>query len=273
MPGNETMRVYLICKGGNVEPRPEPLWLNTPMNMETASDAPKDGTGYGDYVYVKTTKTDDDIQAALDARYMEGYKQGWLDGYIAGLDQGGRELWEAFGVNQQQQTLYELGYDSANMRLTIPSYDQDGRLLNIEYHRGTEDGWEIGYENTSEMGSLYQPDTSVTSSDTTLLVPSSMSAIHSTFLMAQVSDALGIDPMMIYSVPPSSRIPECSALLGELDTDRIIMVVPLQDDTVDENQLHAMRNCCTIIRPAATLEKMIMFNEGFDWLERLIAMS
>lgn len=273
MPGHETKRVYRTCQRACNDPRPEPLWLNTPLNREDAAGSPQEEVGYGAHVFIKTSKTDDDIQAALDARYMEGYNQGYLDGYIAGLEQGGRELWELFGVDEMKQTLYELGYDPAKMRLTIPSYDQEGRLLNIEYHTGADYGWEVSWENETGLGSLYQPDTSITHSDTTLLVPDSISAIHSTFNMAQMANHLEMEPMMIYSVPPASRIPECSALLGELDTNRIVMIVPLQDDSVDDNQLAAMSNCCRIIRPAAKLEDMIKYNRDFSWLERMINMA
>lgn len=267
-PGHETVRVFRACERACTEPAKEPLWLNTPMNTGL--------NGYGSHItHVITSTTDEELQEALDARYMEGYKQGWLDGYVTGLDHGGREVWEGLGFSELVQGMYELGWDAENNRVTIPQYDQEGRLMNVEYRSVNEDasGWDVEYENNGLIGSLYQPDTSVKASSTALLVTDSLVAIQAAQEMMKLSARMDIDPWMIYSVPDASMIPECSALLGELDAERIIMVVPLQNSSISESQMSSMRTCCQIVRPAASLDNLIRYNDDMSWLERLIKMS
>jgi hypothetical protein len=173
--------------------------------------------------------------------------------YHAQLNEHGRQLWYARGLDDDWQNWYEVGYCAdwhGSPTLTIPYFDDTRELLNIKHRllNVTEHGGKYRYELSGQGVHLYLTDTTATLGGHVIAIEGEIKAMV-TFAVIQDGTVVGI---------PGSSMPEY--LLKQFDKcDRITLVL---DPGAEEKalriaeQLGASR--CRVLIPPMKIDDGIL---------------
>lgn len=165
-------------------------------------------------------------------------QEAWWQGFHAGLSASAKEFWMGLGATETYINSLQLGYCDDADALTIPYFDAEGRLMNIEY-RPTIDPQQATYQST--LPSLLRvkggdDDTPI------LLVPDSLQAI----IAAQYRH---VAPYPLYAMPHMQMDGQSmEALQG-----REAVVVATEDDS----RIHPLKGKAKILQLPMNFSEMV----------------
>lgn len=192
--------------------------------------------------------------------YQQGYKDGWLDGFQAGLAIG-RKYWHAVGMQDDLISLYELGYSQERDALTVPYFNWSHELVNMEY-QGLNG--EVEYEQG--QGAFYIPDTTHKSGRYAFITHDSLTAMRGYVVAANDATRAGIDTPVVLGLP--HNLPINKQLLDEIDSEYFVFVAPYGLE-VDRAILKALRGKCKFLRLPTGFEQMVN-TSGLSWIEWML---
>lgn len=194
--------------------------------------------------------------------YLRGYKEGWLDGFQSGLAVG-RKYWNALSVSDSMIALYGLGYSPEKEALTVPYYDWNNELLNIEYQH--IDG-NFEYEQTAD--SFYITDPTNKSGRYTFITHNTLSAMRGYVSAANSATAVGVDTPLVLGLPHERITADYKLILDEIDSGNFVFVAPHGLD-IDPSIVKALRGKCKFLRLPVSFEQMIKA-DGLNWIEWML---